>query len=132
MLVRSKRPLAGGVVFASSLADSELRVMSICSRYWLAHKSIHCVDDPRDLDFSLLRSFSASGPFRSGGTEKEWVQDIGSALSKSEDCGLVIGVAFSSNSPANDIRHVINRGDRWAEFLSKDMTATFSNLGIRR
>src|SRR5215471_21383404 len=82
MLVRSKRPLAGGVVFASSLADSELCVMSICSKYWLAHKSIHCVDDPRDLDFSLLRSFWASGPFRSGRTEKERAQDIGSALSK--------------------------------------------------
>jgi len=104
------------VVFASSLADSELCVMSICSRYWLAHKSIHCVDDPRDLDFSLLRSFSASGPFRSGGTEKERAQDIGSALSKVRIAALSLG----------------NRGDRWAEFLSKDMTATFSNLGIRR
>ena len=128
MLVRSKRPLAGGVVFASSLADSELCVMSICSRYWLAHKSIHCVDDPRDLDFSLLRSFWASGPFRSGRTEKELAHRLGSV--ESEDCGLVI--AFCSNSPANDIRHVINRGDRWAEFLSEDMTATFSNLGIPR
>jgi hypothetical protein len=108
-LVRSKRPLAGDVVFASSLADSELCVMSICSRYWLAHKSIHCVDDPRYLDFSLLRSFSASGPFRSGGTEKGRAQDIGTLGSvESEDCGLVIGVAFPSNSPANDIRHVIN------------------------
>src|SRR5215475_1665283 len=102
MLVRSKRPLAGSVVFASSPADSELCVISICSRYWLAHTSIHCVDDPRDLDFSLLRSFSASGPFRSGGTEKEGSRHrLGSV--ESEDCGLVIGVAFCSNTPANDI-----------------------------
>ena len=99
MLVRSKRPLAGGVVFASSLADSELCVMSICSRYWLAHKSIHCVDDPRDLDFSLLRSFSASGPFRSGGTEKERAQDIGSALSKVRIAALSLGSPFVRTVP---------------------------------